>query len=67
MQVPSKSILRSSSLQNSRKFAPRSSVSWIPLMGKPPTGRSVRQNSMHFVRFRDGKGIEHWGCETTWA
>ena len=38
-----------------------------PLMGMPPTGRSVRQNSMHFVRFRDGKGIEHWGCETTWA
>lgn len=32
-----------------------------PLMGMPPTGRSVRQNSMHFVRFRDGKAIEHWG------
>ena len=25
-----------------------------------PTGRSVQQNSMHFVRFRDGKAIEHW-------
>ncbi len=32
-----------------------------PLMGIPPTGRSVRQNHMHFVRFRDGKAIEHWG------
>lgn len=32
-----------------------------PLMGMSPTGRSVRQNSMHFVRFRDGKAIEHWG------
>ena len=32
-----------------------------PLMGMPPTGCSVRQNSMHFVRFRDGKAIEHWG------
>ena len=32
-----------------------------PLMGVPPTGRSVRQNSMHFVRFRDGKAVEHWG------
>ncbi len=32
-----------------------------PLMRMPPTGRSVRQASMHFVRFRDGKAIEHWG------
>jgi predicted ester cyclase len=32
-----------------------------PLMGTPPTGRSVRQDHMHFVRFRDGKAIEHWG------
>ena len=31
------------------------------LMSMPPTGRSVRQNHMHFVRFRDGKAIEHWG------
>jgi predicted ester cyclase len=30
-------------------------------MGMPPTGRSVRQNQMHFVRLRDGKAIEHWG------
>lgn len=29
------------------------------LMGIAPTGRSIRQVSMHFVRFRDGKGIEH--------
>ena len=32
-----------------------------PLMGKPPTGRSVRNIHMHFVRFRDGKAVEHWG------
>ena len=32
-----------------------------PLMGMPPTGRSVRQDHMHFVRFRDGKAVEHWG------
>ena len=30
-----------------------------PFIGIAPTGRSVRQVSMHFVRFRDGKGIEH--------
>jgi predicted ester cyclase len=29
-----------------------------PLMGTPPTGR---QDHMHFVRFRDGKAVEHWG------
>ena len=32
-----------------------------PLMGMSPTGRSVRQNHMHFVRFSDGKAVEHWG------
>jgi predicted ester cyclase len=32
-----------------------------PLMGTPPTGRSVRQDHMHFVRFRDDKAVEHWG------
>ena len=32
-----------------------------PLMGMPPTGRSVRTNHTHFVRFRDGKTVEHWG------
>ena len=32
-----------------------------PLMGTPPTGRSVRQEHMHFVRFEDGKAVEHWG------
>ena len=32
-----------------------------PLMGMPPTGRAVRQSHMHFVRFRGGKAIEHWG------
>ena len=32
-----------------------------PLMGTPPTGRSVHQEHMHFVRFEDGKAVEHWG------
>lgn len=32
-----------------------------PLMDMPPTGRAVRQAHMHFVRFRDGKAVEHWG------
>jgi steroid delta-isomerase-like uncharacterized protein len=32
-----------------------------PLMGMPPTGRAVEQSHMHFVRFRDGKAVEHWG------
>jgi len=27
----------------------------------PPTRRAIRQAHMHFVRFRDGKAIEHWG------
>jgi steroid delta-isomerase-like uncharacterized protein len=30
-----------------------------PFMGIAPTGRSVRQAQAHFVRFRDGKGVEH--------
>ena len=30
-----------------------------PFMRIAPTGSSVRQAQMHFVRFRDGKGIEH--------
>ena len=30
-----------------------------PFMGMAPTGRSLRQAQVHFVRFRDGKGIEH--------
>jgi predicted ester cyclase len=32
-----------------------------PLMGTPPTGRPVRQDHMHFVRFEGGKAVEHWG------
>jgi predicted ester cyclase len=32
-----------------------------PLIGMPPTGRSVRQDHIHIVRFWDGKAIEHWG------
>ena len=30
-----------------------------PLQGMPPTGRSVRVAQMHFIRFRDGKVVEH--------
>ncbi len=30
-----------------------------PFIGIAPTGRSVRQAQVHFVRFRDGKGVEH--------
>jgi predicted ester cyclase len=31
------------------------------LMGIPPTGRKVAYQYVHFLRFRDGKAIEHWG------
>jgi steroid delta-isomerase-like uncharacterized protein len=31
-----------------------------PFQGIPPTSRSFQQAHMHFVRFRDGKAIEHW-------
>ena len=30
-------------------------------MGMPPTGRSVEQAHMNFVRFRGGKAVEHGG------
>jgi predicted ester cyclase len=30
------------------------------LMGIPATGREVAYDYVHIVRFRDGKGIEHW-------
>jgi len=30
-----------------------------PFQGIPPTGRSLQQAQMYFVRFRDGKAIEH--------
>jgi predicted ester cyclase len=30
-----------------------------PFLSMAPTGRSDRQVSMHFVSFRDDKGIEH--------
>jgi predicted ester cyclase len=32
-----------------------------PLMGMSPTEHSLRQDHMHFARFRDGKAVEHWG------
>jgi predicted ester cyclase len=31
------------------------------LMGIPPTGRDVAYQYVHFLRFRDGKAVEHWG------
>ena len=31
------------------------------LMGIPPTGREVAYQYVHFLRFRDGKAVEHWG------
>jgi steroid delta-isomerase-like uncharacterized protein len=31
-----------------------------PLLGIAPTGRAVQQAQMHFMRFRDGKAVEHW-------
>ena len=30
-----------------------------PFQGLPPTGRSFRQDQMHFIRFREGKVVEH--------
>lgn len=30
------------------------------LMGIPPTGRRVAYPYVHFLRFRDGKAVEHW-------
>ena len=30
-----------------------------PMMDMPPTGRAVRQDHMHFVRYRDGKAVEY--------
>jgi predicted ester cyclase len=32
-----------------------------PLMDVPTTRRAVRQDHIHFVRYRDGKAVEHWG------
>jgi predicted ester cyclase len=31
------------------------------LMGIEPTGRTVAYDYAHFLRYRDGKAIEHWG------
>jgi steroid delta-isomerase-like uncharacterized protein len=31
-----------------------------PLLGILPTGHAVEQAQMHFLRFRDGKAVEHW-------
>jgi predicted ester cyclase len=34
-------------------------------MGMPATGKSVKFDEMHLVRFANGKVIEHWGVEDT--
>ncbi|HEY3523752.1 MAG TPA: ester cyclase [Candidatus Limnocylindrales bacterium] len=31
------------------------------LMGIEPTGREVAYPYIHILRFRDGRGVEHWG------
>ena len=31
------------------------------LMGLPPTGREVAYGYVHFLRFRNGRAVEHWG------
>ena len=32
-------------------------------MGMPATGKTVKFNEMHLVRFANGKAVEHWGVE----
>jgi predicted ester cyclase len=34
-------------------------------MGMPATGKAVKFDEMHLVRFANGKMIEHWGVEDT--
>jgi predicted ester cyclase len=34
-------------------------------MGMPATGKAVKFDEMHLVRFANGKVIEHWGVEDT--
>ncbi len=36
-----------------------------PLMGIPPTGKSVRLESLDLVRMENGKQAEHWGLFDT--
>ena len=33
------------------------------LMGVAPTGKTVTVNEQHWVRFANGKAVEHWGVE----
>jgi predicted ester cyclase len=35
------------------------------MMGIPPTNREVAYEYVHFLRFRDGKAIEHWSVRDT--
>ena len=32
-----------------------------PMMGMPPTNKKVTVDGVDIVRFKDGKGCEHWG------
>jgi predicted ester cyclase len=36
-------------------------------MGIPPTNREVAYDYVHIVRFREGKGVEHWGLRDDMA
>ena len=36
-------------------------------MGMPATGKTVKYNEMHLVRFANGKVVEHWGVEDSMA
>jgi predicted ester cyclase len=36
-------------------------VSTRPIMGSPPTGKSVEIDVIDVIRCRDGKMVEHWG------
>ena len=38
-----------------------------PLMGFPPTGRSIETTAVEICRFSDGKLVEHWGVPDRFA
>jgi predicted ester cyclase len=38
-----------------------------PLMGIPPTGKSIDTTALEICRMRDGKLVEHWGVPDRFA
>jgi steroid delta-isomerase-like uncharacterized protein len=36
-----------------------------PFMDMPPTGKQIDVPTMDWVRFRDGRAVEHWGVTDT--